>query len=166
MDLSKLWLWYCEQHLSAADLAAQRTRALSPDEVMECFWTFHPLFTGRMDAIKATPYSTDFDDSADEALGMMAMEDSFALWDALPAGTWRVLYERFSYCSVVVAANMAAGTVSIDRVPAGLSSQATARALLLRYLLGHGRTIDRKVLPPSAPGTAPSYPVSATIRRQ
>lgn len=166
MDLSKLWIWYCEQHLSAADLAAQRTHALSPDEVMEFFSTFHPLFTGRMDAIAATPYSTDFDEISDQALGAMAMSDSFDLWDAMPAGAWRVLYERFLYCSVVVAANMAAGTDVIDRVPSGLSSQATARALLLRYLLGHGRTIDRKLLPLSAPGTAPPYPVSATIRRQ
>jgi hypothetical protein len=96
----------------------------------------------------------------------MAEEDSFAPWDALPAGAWRVLFERFAYCSTVVAVNLAAGRASIDRVPAGLSSQAQARALLLRYLLGPGRTIDRKVLPLSAPGTAPPFPASTPIRRQ
>ncbi len=165
MELSGVWLWYCEQHLSPDALAAQRTVALSPDDVMEAFFTFHPLFSGRLDAIRATPYSTDFDESADEALAQMAMSDSFESWEELTAGTWRVLYERFLYCSVVVAANMAAGRTSMDRIPLGLSSQAAPRALLLRYLLGHGRNIDRQVLPQSSPGTAPPFPVSATIRR-
>lgn len=166
MSLSSVWLWYCEQHLSAAQLGAQRTRALSPDEVMEAFWTFHPLFIGRLDVIKATPYSKQFDVTADGALGAMAMTDSFASWEEMPAGAWRVLYERFVYCSTVVAANMAAGTPVIDQVPAGLAPEKTARALLLRYLLGHGRTIDRRVLPLSAPGTLPPFPASIPIRRQ
>jgi hypothetical protein len=166
MDLSGVWLWYCEQHLSPAAIAAQRTEALSAEQVMEHFWTFHPLFSGRLDAIRATPYSTDFDDGADEALAQLAIEDSFAGWDALSAGVWRVLHERFMFCSVVVAANMLEGAATMERIPAGLSSQAAARALLLRWLLGHGRTIDRKVLPPSAPGTVLPFPVSTPIRRQ
>ena len=166
MDLSKVWQWYCEQHLSPRDLAALRVLPLAPDAVLAGFWAFQPLFTGRMDAIKAVPYSTDFDDSADEALVSMAMTDSFEGWDAINAGTWRVLHERFLYCSTVVAANMAAGTAVIDRVPAGLSLEATSRALLLKYLLGHGRTIDRKVLPLSGPGTVLQFPGAGPIRRQ
>jgi hypothetical protein len=163
--MSDVWLWYCEQHLSPEALAAQRTDALSPQQVMEEFFTFLPLFTGRMDVIKATLYSTDFDEAADEALIQMATEDSFAAWDALPAGVWRVLHERLTYCSVVIAVNMAKGTPIIDRVPSGLPPQARARALLLRYLLGEGRNIDRQMLPLSAPGTAPPFPASTPIRR-
>lgn len=164
MKLSEIWLWYCEQHIPA--VATPGTEGLSPEKVLEDFWTFHPLFTGRTGVISATPYSTDFDDAADDALAQMALEDSFASWEGISAGTWRVLQERFVYCSTVVAANMAAGKEVIDHLPSGLPPKARARALLLRYLLGHGRTIDRRLLPKAPIGSAPQFPASAPIRRQ
>lgn len=164
MKLSEIWIWYCEQRLGS--LPKRGAAALSPDEVLQAFWTVHPHFTGRMDAIKAAPYSTDFDEEADGALSALAATDSFDTWDGLSVGAWRVLYERLAYCEVVVLANVAAGTEVIDHLPPGLNRQSTERALLLRYLLGHGRTIDRRLLPRSQPGKLPPFPVSATFRRQ
>lgn len=164
MELSEIWLWYCEQHIPA--IAMPGAEGLSPEKVLEDFWTFHPLFSGRSDVISATPYSTDFDEAADEALARMAMEDSFASWDGISAGAWRVLHERLVYCSVVVSANLVAGSEVIVHLPSGLSPKVRARALLLRYLLGHGRTIDRRLLPKSLRGSAQPFPVSAPIRRQ
>ena len=55
MELSEVWQWYCEQHIPL--IAKPGFIDLSLDEVMQDFWTFHPPFAGRTDAIKATVVS-------------------------------------------------------------------------------------------------------------
>lgn len=163
MELNEVWLWYSRSQLPDT-ITTIEPQALSPDDVMALFWTFHPLFAGMSDVIKSVPYSTDFDEEADLALVDLAADDAFDAWPEMSAGAWRVMYERFVFCSTVVAANMVAGTRVIDQIPQGLSETAKARTLLLRYLLGHGRKIDRHILPLSRQGAAPHLPASRPIR--
>jgi hypothetical protein len=162
MELSDVWKWYCEQHMPmGARLALE---PVSPTQAHELFFAMNGLFSARSDVLKSVPYDTAFDTEADDALLAMAMEDGFATWTSITAGAWRVLYERFLFCSLVLVANIKAGTQVTDRLPSGLGPEHRAKALLLRYLLGHGRAIDRRVLPLSAPGTLPPFPASKPLR--
>ena len=157
MDLGEVWMEYCFEAIGRP-AKAPALRPLAPMEVVERLFDFHPLFTARPDIINAAPYSTVFDEDADAALLALARDDDLASWETLSAGGWRVLLERLIYSEVVVIANQVAGTLVIARLPPGLTRQQEARTLLLQFLLGGGRTIDRRLLPAQAPGRAPAFP--------
>ena len=166
MELNEIWLWYVNEH-TVANAAARPSLEFRAWDTLERFFDLHPMITARYDAINTTRYSMEFDNVADGALAQMAMSDSFAGWEELPAGGWRVISERLLYSEVVlgVMAAKEQGTV-IDRLPLGLTKERQAKALLLKYLLGHGRTIDRKVLPTRPDGSLPEFPAAQTLRRQ
>lgn len=157
MDLGKVWMEYCFEAIGRPP-KPPALRPLTPWEVVERLFDFHPLFAPRHEEISATPYSTAFDDAADAALLTLARDDDLSSWEALSAGAWRVLMERLVYSEVVAIANVLAGTPVIARLPPGLTRQQEGRALLLQFLLGGGRSIDRKLLPTPAPGAAPAFP--------
>ncbi len=165
MELDEIWLWYCEHRLGK-ELENIPPETFSPDDVLERLWVFLPMFTGRHDAIEATKYSKRFDGEADGALSYLATENETDGWDKMSAGAWRVLQERLTYCLIVICANKYEKVDVIDRLPAGLDRKEQSNALLLKYLLGHGRTVDRKVLPVSKPGTAPAFPPDMKLRKQ
>lgn len=165
MELENVWLWYCAERLGQPT-EQPAMEPLGPAEVLDLFWTFHAVFRPRHDAIAATPYSEAFDEEADGALAQLAIADSFAGWEAMSAGAWRVLYERFAYSCTVAMANEVEGTEVIASLPVGLDDRSRARALLLRFLLGGGRSIDRRLLARSKPGALPPFPASTPLRRQ
>ncbi|MFC2254876.1 hypothetical protein ACETRX_35140 [Labrys portucalensis] len=164
MELREIWIAYCEQQLG--DRAASAAPVIiSPKKAMALLWNFNALFTPRVAAITATAFSTQFDEEADGALAMLARTDSFASWERMSAGAWRVLYERHLYTLVVMDANAALSEPVISRLPSGLTRQSQARALLLQFLLGGARSIDRQLLPLSKPGTLPAFPANTSLRR-
>ena len=165
MDLADIWIWYVAQRLGA-DPVREDFADIGPWSTLELLWGFHPLFTARWDAIAATPYSTEFDAEADGALARLAIDDATGSWDGLSSGAWRVLQERLAFLEVVVVANEAAGTKVFTEAPRLLDRTKQARTVLLRMLLGPARTIDRRLLPPSAPGAAPPVPATTSLRRQ
>lgn len=165
MELEDIWLWYCEQRLGQPKERPD-IEALEASEVLELLWTLHPLFTARSEAIAATPFSDAFNDEADGALAQMAIANSFKGWDRISAGAWRVLYERLVFCETVIILNQAQGDGFTTRLPAGLDQEDQMRALLLKLLLGEGRSIDRRLLARSPRGRAPSFPASTSLRRQ
>ena len=164
MELSEIWLWYCSERLGQPSRLPDPV-ALSPWDGLELFLTFHPMFLARIEAIAATPYLRRFDGEADEGLAQLARFDGFDAWDGMSAGAWRVLYERLAYAEVVALTNEAAGNPVIAHLPAGLDVQSRARALLLQFLLGGARSIDRRLLPRSPRGAAAPLPGSTSLRR-
>jgi hypothetical protein len=165
MDLSDVWVWYCGERLGDR-IKGARPVPYSPATALELLWEFFPMFTARAGAIAATPYDTAFDGDADLALTHLAQTDNFAAWDRLSAGAWRVLQERLVYSGVVVMLQKAEGAEVIGGLPEGLDRQSRARALLLRFLLGEARTIDRRVLPARPDGSLPTFPADTKLRRQ
>ena len=163
MELKDIWMWYCEQRLGAAELPPPIP--VSPWQAMELFWDMHPMFTARYDAIKAVPYSPAFDEEADGALAQMAITDSFDGWEGLSSGAWRVMSERLQYTEVVILANEVQGSEVIAHLPLGLDRRSRVRALLLMFLLGGGRTIDRRLLPARPDGSLPAFPSTQTLKR-
>lgn len=168
MDLRDAAQWYAERRLGRELNGADSADAvkLTPWQTLELLWVFHPLFTPRWDGLQATSYSEAFDREADEALLRLAERDSLDHWEDLSAGAWRVLWERLAFLEVVILANEAAGTKVFTGVPRSLDNLSRSRMLLLTFLLGPARTIDRDVLPRSEPGTAPRFPSSTPLRRQ
>lgn len=164
MDVIKLVLAYAERHLGRTPDPSSAEK-ISPAAALELLWEFHPLFTPRMPAIEATPYSTSFDAEADGALVRMAETESFDAWESLSAGAWRVLQERLTYVEIAAAVNDLKGTEVFTLVPSGLAREQQARVVLLILLLSEGKTIDRRVLPLSKPGTAPTFPAGQTLRK-
>lgn len=165
MELEDVWTWYCWQRLGEP-VERPQMEPLTPEAGLKLLWEFHPLFTPRMDAIRATAYSDAFDDQADAALAALARDNDLASWNELDAGTWRVLYERLAYSETVMVVNMLAGTPSIGRLPRGLDDASRSRAVLLQFLLGGGRSIDRRLLPRSTAGSAPAFPAVSSLRQQ
>ena len=166
MELNEVWLAYVNARIEAesAGLAPVEFTAWS---ALERFFEFHPMFTARWDAITATPFNADFDEIADRALIHVAATDSFSEWDRLPAGGWRVISDRLMYSSVVLTVMAAKHPDSItDRLPQGLKPEEESKALLLKYLLGHGRSIDRHVLPLKHDRWFGSFPGAQTQRKQ
>lgn len=166
MGLSDAWMAYCEEKLPEGSLEAPLTELVSPWRAIELFFDFMPMFTARHDAMSATRYDTVFDKEADGALAQLAVADTLSGWEELTAGAWRVLAERFTYAAVVCMANEAAGEPVIASLPKGLDRQSQARALLLMFLLGGARTIDRRVLPAKLDGSLPEFPANTSLRRQ
>ena len=166
MELSEIWLAYVNQHM-AADAGKVPPLEFTASQTLERLFDLHPIFTARWDAMMSVKYNDAFDEEADNALANLAMTDSFVAWEQLSAGTWRVLVERLQYCEVVLAANMAVVPNSIsNRLPIGLTRDQEARALLLRYLLGQGRTIDRQILPVKERRTFIALSPSQALRSQ
>jgi hypothetical protein len=147
MELSEIWLAYVNEHM-VADAGKFPPVEITASQTLERLFELHPIFTSRWDAIMSVKYTDAFDEEANNALAHLAMTDSFAAWDELSVGAWRVLVERLQYCEVVLVANMAAAPNAVlNHLPIGLTRDQEARALLLRYLLEQGRTIDRQILP-------------------
>ncbi|NNV23918.1 hypothetical protein EHE22_26580 [Ochrobactrum pseudogrignonense] len=164
MKLSEIWMWYCaERFPSETELPAMEP--VSPWDAVELFFDLHPLFTARYDAIKLVPYDTAFDDEVDGALAHMARFDTFDGWDKMSAGAWRVMSERLSYAEAVVLANEAHKEPAIAHLPIGLDRQSRARALLLMFLLGGARSIDRRLLPKQPDGSLPSFPATLLLQK-
>ena len=110
------------------------------------------MFHARFDAINATPYDTAFDERADNMLMHLGSNDDFTDWDQGGDGAFRVLFERLMLTEVVMAAILVKKTPVITRIPLGMSEHQQAVALLLMYLLGPSRVIDRAILPARPPG--------------
>ena len=164
MELSEIWIAYCEERFPQG-AAFPQPEPVSPTMAAELFFDLHPLFRARMDGFTNVPYNTAFDDEADGALAHMARFDTFERWGELSAGAWRVLYERFVYAQAVVLANEAAKEPVIGHLPVGLDRDAQSKALLLKFLLGGARTIDRELLPPTADGSLPTLPAGTPLRK-
>lgn len=165
MELGKIWQWYYEQRLPE-DAPLPSLMPVTPWQAIGHFFDAMPLFTGRIGAIRSTAYNTAFDDEADGALASLAINDSFAEWDMLSAGAWRVLYERLVYAMVVAAANEAQGNPVIARHPEGFDRQTRSRALLLEFLLGGARTIDPRLLEKHGREGLPDPAALRPIRKQ
>ena len=163
--MNQILISYCEERLGElADPTAVVN--FSPDKVLERLWVFLPMFTARNDAIKATVYSEAFDDEADDALARLAKDNGTASWDEMSAGAWRVMQERLAYCLVVINKSKAENVEVMTYLPPGLDRTEQSNALLLMYLLGPARTIDRQLLPLSPPGCPPSFPADTKLRKQ
>lgn len=165
MELSEIWMWYCEERLPKE---GKRTPLieLAPWDALDLFFDLHPMFTARYDVINSVAYDTAFDGEADGALSHMARFDTFDGWDRLSAGGWRVISERLLWSETVIAANAAEGTKVIAQLPRGLDRQSQSRALMLMYLLGGGRTIDPRMLRKRPDGRFPAFPSERPIRKQ
>lgn len=164
MDLQEVALWYAEDRLGHPPDPRRRAE-LSPEEVLKLLWDFHPLFTPRYDAIRATAYDDAFDEEADMALVQLARTDDLSSWDGLTAGAWRVLAERLLYLETVAATNLAAGTKVFTSIPRGLDRRSRGRFVLVLLLLGAARTIPREVIDRPDRGTFPGFP-EMPLRRQ
>lgn len=165
IERERLWLWYAAERLGQPKKQPP-FESMTAGQALELLWQLHPVFTGRSDAIAATPYSADFDAEADAALEALAVTDSFDRWEAISAGAWRVLYERHVYAATVLTASMVRNTGFTEHLPVGLDGKAQGRALFLKLLLGPARTIDRQLLPRSKPEALPAFPADMTLRRQ
>lgn len=165
MDREIVWLWYVSQKLGK-EPSPHDVVPVSPWRAFELLFVFHPLFTPRMPAIAATAFSEEFDDEADTALFSLAAIDNVSEWEKLSSGAWRVLQERLVFVETVALTNAALNEPVFITLPRGLDETASSRTLLLRMLLGPGRTIDRRLLARSTPGTAPTFPAATTLRRQ
>lgn len=164
MELSDVWIWYCEERFpNEEDLP--KPEPVTPRQALELFFDLHPMFTERNDAIKLVAYNTAFDGEADGALAHLARFDTFDGWNEMSAGAWRVISERLLYAETVAAANEAHGEPVIAHLPVGLDRKSRARALLLMFLLGGARTIDRRLLPERPDGSLPPFPGTLPLRK-
>jgi hypothetical protein len=165
MELRDVWYWYCQQRFPE-EKELPPPQPVSPWEGLELLFDLHPMFTARSDIVSSVEYDTVFDDEVDGALCKLAVVDDFGSWDEMTAGGWRVMSERLLWSETVIAANAASDVDVIAHLPAGLNRQSSARALMLMYLLGGGRTIDPRVLDKRRDGTFPGFPADRPIRRQ
>ena len=165
MELSRVWIGYCEKRLGPAAGSAA-TVSLSPKDTHALLYEWNGLFTGRASTLLDIPYSTAFDDEADAALCEVARLDNFRTWDRLSAGAWRNLLERLTYAQGVALANEMAGTDFIAWLPSGLSRRERSRAVGLQFLLGGARTIDPKWLSDRGHGAQTAFPASTSLRPQ
>jgi hypothetical protein len=158
-------MWYCiEKHGGDPDVS--RAERVADTETLKAFEPVFALMAQRFDVIRATPYSEDFDEEADGALAALAITDSFESWEDITAGAWRVLLDRMRQAIIVIEAAGMSGEPVIDTLPRGLPREARRQALVLKWLLVHSRSIDRKLLPLSEPPALPSFPPTTPIRRQ
>lgn len=164
MELSEVWIWYASERLGPRARTAE-PRPISPWKGVELMFGWHPVLQPYADFAKAVSYDTSFDEEADNALCGLARSDSFATWNRLTAGAWRVLWERLAYAEAVMLANEVAGERVITHLPRGLDWQSRSRALGLQFLLGGAKTIDRRLLASTAPGALPTLPASTSSRR-
>lgn len=164
MELKDIWWWYCEQRFPDIDMPPPKP--ISPHDALSLLFDLFPMFTARSDIIDATRYNTSYDAEADAALAYLAQHNSFAAWDQMSAGAWRIINERLIYTAVVFAANEAARNPVIAHHPIGLDRQSSARALMLEFLLGGARIIDRKLLREKPDGSLPEFPASTIVRPQ
>ncbi|MBB4953994.1 hypothetical protein H4S14_002056 [Agrobacterium vitis] len=164
MELSEIWLWYCGERFPNEE-ELPPPEPISPFGALELLFDLHPMFTARYDAIKLTPYNTAFDGEADGALAHMARFDSFDAWNTMTAGAWRVMNDRLAYAEAVLCVNEAEGNPVIAHLPIGLDRQSQARALMLMYLLGGARTIDRRLLAARPDGSPPELPSQLPLQR-
>lgn len=165
MELKDVWIAYCEDRLGAAAETAVPLR-LSPDDGMRLLFDWGQLFTARMEALGAVSYDIAFDAEADSALCMLARDDSFAAFDAMSAGAWRVMYERWSWAMVVMMTNKMEDTPVIGGLPSGLADNQRTRAFGLQFLLGGARTIDPRLLEKARRTGSLRIPGSLSLRRQ
>jgi len=167
MEFNEVWLAYVNQRITE-EMASRASLEFRAWGTLERFFEFHPMLTARWNAIAATSFNTDFDEIADRALVQVAATDSFASWDEhLPAGGWRVISDRLLYSQIVLCVMATKEPKAImDGLPRGLTRDQENNALLLKYLLGHGRSIDRRVLPIRHDLSLGSFPRSQTLRRQ
>jgi len=165
MSLDEIWLAYVNSHMdeNAATTDAVEFRA---SQTLELFFDTHSLFSKRWGAIQATAFNAEFDGLADDALARVSMDDSFASWEQLPAGVWRVISDRLMYCEICLSVVMAQDDRVTDHLPQGLRKDQQLKALLLKYLLGHGRTIDRHVLPEQVCEQSSTFPSQLPLRPQ
>ncbi len=165
MKLSEVWLAYCETRFPN-EASLPPPEPLAPWDAIELFFDLHPMFTAQYDIINSVPFDTSFDEEADGALCQLAMVDSFDGWDAMSAGAWRVMSERLLWSQTVLAVNAARETEVIAHLPIGLDRQSKARALMLMYLFGGGRSIDSRMLRERPDGRFPGFPADRPIRKQ
>jgi len=166
MELSEVWLQYVNDHLDPA-LAKKPPLEFTAWQTIERFFEIHPMLTARWDALAGTPFNAEFDEVADMALVQVAATDSFASWDNLVVGAWRVISDRLMYCEIVLGVTAAREPKGVmARLPQGLERNRQTKALLLKYLLGHGRTIDRRVLPIEHKRSPQAFPATQTLRKQ
>lgn len=165
MELSEIWLWYCGERFPGLE-EMPAPEPVAPMDALGLFFDLFPMFTARSSAIRSTRYDPAFDEEADGALAHMARFDSFDGWERMSAGAWRVMNERLLYAATVATANEAAANPVIAHLPAGLDRQSRARALMLMFLLGGARTIDRRLLPAKPDGSLPEFPANTRLRRQ
>lgn len=164
-DLKDAWWAYCADRFP--DLAEMPDPLpVSPREAAMLLFEAGFMFTARMGAIKATPYSPAFDEEADGALAYLANLDDLDGWDRMSAGAWRVMFERYVYAQVVCGANAVARTPVIAHLPRGLDRQSQSRALLLQFLLGGARTIDPRLLEKHSREGLPGPETLKPIRKQ
>ncbi|KIC38129.1 hypothetical protein RA27_20370 [Ruegeria sp. ANG-R] len=165
MQLSEVWMSYCADRFPE-EKELPPPMPVDPWEALELLFELHPMFTARYDAIKSAPFDRIHDEETDGALCQLAMTDSFAGWDGLSAGGWRVMIERLIWSETVIAANAAQNNPVIAHLPEGLDRMSSAKALLLMYLLGGGRDVDTRTLDARPRGTFPSLPAQRPIRKQ
>lgn len=108
---------------------------LSGMEVIAALWPLNDVFRPRMTRIKTLRYRERFEAEADEAIVQAAFSGSFASWDMLTAGAWRVLMERHVQSLMVAAANEVRGN-PLMTVPTGCD-EATTRGGAMIFLM-HG----------------------------
>lgn len=165
MDISKLWLTYCEERLGRQP-DPEHVEHLGPWQCLELLWWWVPVISQRDSAIMTTAYNPAFDDEADNGLMLVCFDNGFdRLDEVMSLGGWRVLRERLAYALVTMAVQEYNGAGNISMLPLGLEPHDRAVALGLAFLGGPAKTIDRKLLPPSAPGTLPAFP-GLSLRKQ
>ena len=134
MKLEDVWQWYVEQKLGRLP-DPSLARPVSPQEGQKLLWLWHEHFTPHMAMIAKTPHDSAFDTEADGALCLLAKDDSFAGWQALSPGAWRVLHDRLVATQTVFAANVAGHNHVIAHLPPGLGEAEASRTLGLMFFL-------------------------------
>lgn len=119
-------------------------------QIAEAQWPMFEVFKAHHAQIASIPYSSAFEDEADQALAFLADGGTWSATYPSP-GAWRVLHERNLQSLTVAAANEAKGNSEIIPVPASLPSEhyRIAAMLFLQWAMP-------LVLPPAA---VPSFEV-------
>lgn len=164
MELNEIWYWYCEQRFPH-EKELPKPEPVAPWDALDLLFDLHPMFTARYDIINSVPYDMVFDGEVDGALCQLAQLNSFDGWDEMSAGAWRVMSERLLWSETVIAVNAAQDKQVIAHLPVGLDRQSSARALMIMYLLGGGRTIDPKMLRERSDSRFPAFPAKRPIRK-
>lgn len=106
---------------------------ISADRVGEILWPLGQVFRPMMPRIEGVEYQSKFEDDADLAIRMYALEGKAETFSALPAPALKVVIERYQQLLVVVVTNRAAQN-RMTLLPKGLPERAELSSILLLLL--------------------------------
>lgn len=135
---------YLDLHFPAT--GQPRTERVSGAHLQRLLWPFIELLRERTTILREISFDPVFQDTADDALRVLAVTGTFETWTNLPAGAWKALECRWGWSMAFIRMEEAAGTNFSIPVPRDAPEPIREKTALLAVLGTPGRTPPRRWL--------------------